>query len=304
MNELPCTKEFLAYLRLERSLSDNTLDSYSCDLRRLCGYLEQRDVRQPADVTAVHLSEYVKTLFEIGFCASSIQRTLSALRRYYAFLAAEGFISEDPTALLESPRSTRYLPSVLTVGEIEAILSAVDTSKPFGTRDRAILETLYATGMRVSELTAFTVEQLLEEESLVRIIGKGSKERIVPAGEIALYWVKEYLQVERPRLQRMHTDNALFLNVRGKQLSRMGIWKIIRKYAVAAGMQKKVSPHTFRHSFATHLLEGGADLRLVQEMLGHANIVTTEIYTHIDREHLKEVHRSFHPRSAEKKVRA
>ena len=230
----------------------------------------------------------------------SIQRTVSSLRGYFAFAAAEGAIEVDPTALLESPRSARYLPSVLTIEEIEKILAAVDTKKRGGVRDRAMLETLYATGMRVSELAGFIMENILWEEGLVRIFGKGSRERIVPIGEVALDWIKQYYETERPFLARPDSDSTVFLNVRGKALSRMGIWKIIQYYTGMAGIGKHVSPHTFRHSFATHLLEGGADLRTVQEMLGHANIVTTEIYTHVDREYLKEVHRSFHPRFQKK----
>jgi integrase/recombinase XerD len=218
------------------------------------------------------------------------------MRGYFAFIASEGLLQSDPTELLESPRMNRYLPAVLSVEELGALLDAVDTRKRGGVRDRALLETLYATGMRVSELSTLTVEQVLETEELVRVFGKGSKERLVPIGRIALRWIGEYQAVERPLFCKAHTDSTLFLNVRGTALSRMGIWKIIQKYSSAAGLNKKISPHTFRHSFATHLLEGGADLRTVQEMLGHANIVTTEIYTHVDREYLKEVHRSFHPR--------
>jgi integrase/recombinase XerD len=189
------------------------------------------------------------------------------------------------------------LPAVLTVPEIEKLLQSVDCSKRFGIRNRAILETLYATGMRVSELSAFTYEQIMFDDELVRICGKGSKERLVPIGKIALHWIVRYYEEERVASVKPCSGSTVFLNVRGKAISRMGIWKIIQHYARFAQIQQHISPHTFRHSFATHLLEGGADLRIVQEMLGHANIVTTEIYTHVDREYLKEVHRSFHPRS-------
>ena len=202
----------------------------------------------------------------------------------------------DPTELLESPRNTRTLPSVLSVEEIEQLLSIIDLSVRGGLRDRAMLETLYATGMRVSELTSFAFDSIIENEGLVRIRGKGAKERIVPIGEAALYWINRYSEDDRFRFSKPHSDNTVFLNIRGRPLTRMGVWKIIRQYAQKAGVQKEISPHTFRHSFATHLLEGGADIRTVQEMLGHSNIVTTEIYTHIDREYLKEVHRSYHPR--------
>jgi len=242
------------------------------------------------------LSEYIRLLYDLGFAATSIQRTLSSIRGYFAFLAADGVIVGDPTELLERPKSIRYLPSVLTVEEMLSLFNAVNTGKRCGMRDRALLETLYATGMRVSELSNFTFEQILFDEGLVRIIGKGSKERLVPIGSMAIEWINKYLQTERPLLSKRSTDSSVFLNVRGTKLSRMGIWKIIRQYVKKAGITKQISPHTFRHSFATHLLEGGADLRAVQEMLGHANIVTTEIYTHVDMEYLKEVHRSFHPR--------
>ena len=300
MDELPYLDTFMAYLRLERTLSDNTVQSYRYDLQRLLSFLRQHRVDSLHAVTPDILSSYVRILFDIGFAATSIQRTVSSLRSYFAFVASEGEIDKDPTELLETPRATRYLPSVLTVEELEQLLNAVDTGKRGGIRDRAMLETLYATGMRVSELASFTYEQLMGDEELVRIFGKGSKERLVPIGEIALKWINEYCQVERPFFARPESDSTLFLNVRGKALSRMGIWKIIQKYVHSAGIKKEVSPHTFRHSFATHLLEGGADLRTVQEMLGHANIVTTEIYTHVDREYLKEVHRSFHPRQKAK----
>ena len=296
MQELPYQSIFLSYCRLERSLSQNTVDSYKFDLERLRGFLAQKQIKNIGEVTPDLLSEYVRVLFDIGFAATSIQRTVSTLRGYFSYLASDTIITNDPTELLESPKTARYLPSVLAIDEMLSLFDAVDVQRRLGMRDRALLETLYATGMRVSELANFTFEQILFEEGLVRVFGKGSKERLVPIGEVAIKWVKEYLETERPFLSRATTDSSVFLNGRGTKLSRMGIWKIIQRYAKKANLAKKISPHTFRHSFATHLLEGGADLRAVQEMLGHANIVTTEIYTHVDREYLKEVHRSFHPR--------
>jgi integrase/recombinase XerD len=296
MEKLPLLDEFLAFLKLERSLSDNTTDSYRFDLIRLGAYLHQKGITDPRQVSSEHLTAYVRALYDVGFAATSIQRTVSSMRGYFAFAAAEGAVDSDPTELLETPRSNRYLPAVLTIEEVERILAAIDVRKRGGVRDRAMLETLYATGMRVSELSSFTKEHSIPGEGLVRIFGKGSKERIVPIGEVALDWIKRYYDTERPFFAREDSDSTVFLNVRGRPLTRMGIWKIIKKYTGLAGIRKEVSPHTFRHSFATHLLEGGADLRTVQEMLGHANIVTTEIYTHVDREYLKEVHRSFHPR--------
>ena len=299
MKELPYQSAFLSYCRLERSLSRNTVDSYGFDLDRLRGFLHQKQIETVSDVTPDLLSEYVRALYDLGFAATSIQRTLSTLRGYFSYLVSDGVITSDPTELLESPKAGRYLPGVLTIEEMLSLFGAVDVQKRLGMRDRALLETLYATGMRVSELSNFAFEQILFEEGLIRVFGKGSKERLVPIGDVAIEWIKKYLETERPFLSRPSTDSSVFLNGRGTKLSRMGIWKIIQRYAKKANLEKKISPHTFRHSFATHLLEGGADLRAVQEMLGHANIVTTEIYTHVDREYLKEVHRSFHPRCKE-----
>jgi integrase/recombinase XerD len=296
MDELPLQEAFLAYLQLEKTLSANTIQSYRFDLERLRDHLNQQKINSVEEVSPDNLSKYVRTLFDIGFAPTSIQRSLSSMRGYFAFLIAEGIVKADPTELLESPKNSRHLPAVLSVDEIVQILSAVKSEKRGAVRDRAMLETLYATGMRVSELTAFKYEQILFTEGLVRVIGKGSKERLVPIGEVALHWINEYYASERPLFSKPHTDSSVFLNVRGRPMSRMGVWKIIQYYAHEAGIKKHISPHTFRHSFATHLLEGGADLRTVQEMLGHAAIVTTEIYTHVDREYLKEVHRSFHPR--------
>jgi integrase/recombinase XerD len=302
MTELPYIESFLAYLRLERTLSQNTVDSYRYDLQRISSFLHQHRINDVHEVSPEILFSYIRILYDIGFASTSIQRNISSLRSYFAFVASEGAIEKDPTELLESPRSSRNLPEVLTVEEIERILNIIDIKKKCGLRDRAMLETLYATGMRVSELCSFSFEQILENEGLVRVFGKGSKERIVPIGDIALHWINEYCQAERFLLAKPNSDSTVFLNARGKGLTRMGVWKIIHFYSHKAEVKKEVSPHTFRHSFATHLLEGGADLRTVQEMLGHANIVTTEIYTHIDREYLKEIHRSFHPRSKNKKI--
>ncbi len=302
MNELPYLESYFAYIRLERTLSDNTAESYMYDLQRVTSFLTQKSIDSIELVTPEILSEYIRLLYDLGFEVTSIQRTLSSLRGYFAFIVSEGAIEKDPTELLETPRSSRYLPSVLSVEEIESILNVIEINKRMGIRDKAMLETLYATGMRVSELSNLTFEQYMPEDGLVRILGKGSKERIVPIGEIAASWIDKYYSEERQSLVKADTDSTIFLNRFGKPISRMGIWKIVQYYVKLAGIKKNVSPHTFRHSFATHLLEGGADLRTVQEMLGHANIVTTEIYTHVDREYLKEVHRSFHPRYKQNNV--
>jgi integrase/recombinase XerD len=297
MTELPYLDTFLAFLRLEKTLSENTVESYRYDLNRLHGYLGQHRIEKISDVSPDLLSRYMRLLYDIGFAPTSIQRTLASMRSYFAFIVAEGELATDPTGMLESPRTTRYLPAVLTVEEIGTLLRSIDINKRFGVRDRAMLETLYATGMRVSELTMFAYEQLSFDDGLVRIFGKGSKERIVPIGKVALHWISRYYEEGRSVRVRPDSGSVVFLNSKGTAISRMGIWKIIQHHARSAGLGQHISPHTFRHSFATHLLEGGADLRIVQEMLGHTNIVTTEIYTHVDREYLKEVHRSFHPRS-------
>jgi integrase/recombinase XerD len=301
MKSLPHLTSFRSYLKLEKTLSDNTLESYTFDLERLAAYLTQHGIERLDDVQPDHLHKYIRDLHDVGFAASSIQRAVSSLRAFFAFVVSEGILAVDPTELLESPRSGRYLPSVLTIEEIESVLEGIDCTKRGGIRDRAMLETLYATGMRVSEIATVTLEQIIESEGLVRVFGKGSKERLAPIGETALAWIKEYCLTERPQFAKTNSDSTVFLGRTGKGLSRMAIWKILRRHVDAAHIKKHVSPHTFRHSFATHLLEGGADLRAVQEMLGHANIVTTEIYTHVDREYLKEVHKSFHPRSSVKR---
>jgi integrase/recombinase XerD len=298
MKILPNANTFLSYLKFEKTLSKNTLESYTFDLERLRAYFSQHSIEQLQDVTPDILHKYVRDLFDVGFASTSIQRTLSSLRSYFAYLVSEGFLQNDPTELLESPKAIRYLPDVLTIDEIDAIVNCIDVEKRGGMRDRAMLETLYATGMRVSELSNFALEQILTGEGLVRVFGKGSKERLVPIGDVALSWIDKYCTTERTSFYKPKSGSIAFLSTRGAQMSRMSIWRTIHKYVRAAGIKKEVSPHTFRHSFATHLLEGGADLRAVQEMLGHANIVTTEIYTHVDREYLKEVHRSFHPRYA------
>jgi len=281
---------------MERHLSANTIDSYRYDLNRLAAFFNAEKVAEISAVTVDILANYVASLYDVGFESTSIHRTISSTRAYFGFLVSEGLLSNDPTELLESPKLKKYLPAVLAIHEIESVLETIDSAKKGGLRDRALLETLYATGMRVSEIINFRYEHILFEENLVRIFGKGAKERLVPIGTIARNWIREYYNTERTRISKPTTDSTLFLNLRGSKLSRMGVWKIIQKHVKAARIQKHVSPHTFRHSFATHLLEGGADLRTVQEMLGHANIVTTEIYTHTDRKLLIEAHRTFHPR--------
>lgn len=288
---------YLNYLTIERGLSDNSVAAYKNDLLKLEGYLKamERPVHRalPDD-----LYKFIRDLGEAGLERSSITRITSSLRGFFRFLITERMIRSDPTEHLQVKAVRRKLPDVLTIEEVEAILRQPDSSTNKGLRDRAILEFLYATGARVSEATELRLTQLWLEDGLVKLFGKGKKERVVPMGRIARESIGTYLSGVRPSLlKRGKPTDGVFLNQeRGTPLSRMTIWNIIQEYASQAKITKKISPHTFRHSFATHLLEGGADLRVVQEMLGHADISTTEIYTHVDRSYLQEVHRTFHPR--------
>jgi len=289
--------EFIRYLRVEKNAAANTIDSYSLDLRRYIQSLQQQGIHSVEKIERSHVVSFLSLLRALGLSARSISRNFSAIKGFHRFLINEELSKGDPTENVDAPKLSKALPEVLTPDEIELILEQPNTNHVLGVRDKAILETLYATGLRVSELTALTQQNVLFDAELVRVFGKGSKERIVPIGRSALLWIRKYQEGSRPRLvKRGETNDALFLNVRGKPLSRMSIWNIVRQYTIAAGIKREVHPHTFRHSFATHLLEGGADLRAVQEMLGHADISTTQVYTHIDREYLKEVHRTFHPR--------
>jgi len=266
------------------------------------GDLERQGVMSPGDVTPDHIRLHIARLVDTGLAPASVARAISAVRGLHRFMMMEGEVEGDPSEHIERPRRARELPDVLSIADVEAILAATACDdaegNPYGVRDRAILEMLYATGMRVSELRLLRRSQLHFEQGLIRVIGKGNKERLAPIGLIAQEWVTIYNRRSRPLLvkQGIQNDDVLFLNSRGASLSRNAIWKMSRAYAEKAGVTKPVHPHTFRHSFATHLLEGGADLRSVQEMLGHEDINTTQIYTHIDREYLREVHRTFHPR--------
>jgi integrase/recombinase XerD len=296
------SRSYLHFLALEKNLSRNTIASYRLDLQRYVAFLERHNVRSVDAISASHAGLFLRSLRDAGLAPRSVTRALSAIKGFHKFLVSDGVTTQNPTETIDAPRIPRSLPGVLSREEIEAILSQPQASandkKQCWLRDRAILETMYASGLRVSEVTGLKQADVLAKEMLVRVFGKGSKERLVPIGCSALEWIERYRRECRVVLaKRGATDDALFLNIRGTPLSRMAVWKIVRAAAAKAGIQKEVHPHTFRHSFATHLLEGGADLRAVQEMLGHADIGTTQIYTHIDREYLKEVHRTFHPRS-------
>jgi integrase/recombinase XerD len=293
---------YLRFLALEKNVSPHTRAAYGRDLRRYAGFLEEQGFRGPSAVTAESVSAYVRSLHENSLSARSVARALSAVRGFHRYLLSERIVRSNPVELVDGPKLSRPLPDVLRREEVESIFAAFGgirepDPRHLRTRDRAILETLYATGMRVSELTALRWNQLHETERLVRVIGKGSKERVIPIGSHALRWIDKYRTICRPGLLRRGKNvDTVFLNARGTGMTRMAVWKIVQKYAREAGLNREIHPHTFRHSFATHLLEGGADLRAVQEMLGHADIATTQIYTHVDREYLKEVHRTFHPR--------
>ena len=288
---------FMDYVHLEQGLAENTVSAYGRDLDRYAAVLDARGVRTPVDVSQADVSALLQLLGELGLEASSVARNLSAVRMFHRFLQTEGVIEIDPTEHMKSPRLGRKLPAVLNVYEVERLMIEPDVETPLGLRDRALLEMLYGAGLRVSELIGMERSHLLFDLEVVRVIGKGSRERIVPIGTEAVEWVNRYLTGARVDLSRLASGDTIFLNFRGGSMSRMGVWKILRRYVQDAGIRKTVSPHTMRHSFATHLLEGGADLRAVQEMLGHVDISTTQIYTHVDREYLKEVHRTFHPRA-------
>jgi integrase/recombinase XerD len=290
-------EQFQDYLTFERGLSDRTLSAYRRDLARWAAHLVERGVEAPSQVTPEALRQWVFALKDAGLAPSSIRRAQSAVRTYFAFLIAEGAVDVDPTERLESPRMGRRLPDVLSREEVEALLDATDPDASLHWRDRAILELLYASGMRVSELVGLPLSALDLEEGFLTVFGKGSKERLVPVGEPALRAVRRYLADVRPKLDKGGGQGRVFLNARGAPLSRTSVWTLVKESARRAGITKKVSPHTLRHTFATHLLEGGADLAAVQELLGHADISTTQIYTHVDREYLRDVHRRFHPRA-------
>lgn len=287
---------FADYLAFERGLSARTLEAYGRDVARLIRYLSDRGIVRPQDVTRLELRDHVYSLKDRGLAPTSIRRALSSMRAYFAFLLEEEVIETDPTEQIESPRVWRTLPGVLSRRETERLLEAPDPSDPLHWRNRAVLELLYATGMRVSELVGLLLRSLDLDERTCLVYGKGAKERMVPFGRPARRALVRYLRDVRPELERGRGQGAVFVSARGRPLTRMAVWTIVRKARDRAGIEKPVSPHTLRHSCATHLLEGGADLAVVQELLGHVDIATTEIYTHVDREYVHEMHRTHHPR--------
>jgi integrase/recombinase XerD len=289
-------ERFDEFLTLEQGASERTNEAYGRDLARLAAWASFKGVTGPESLGPAHLREFIYHLKDMGLAPSSIRRGISAIRTWYRFLMTEGVVKKDPSEQLETPRKWRVLPEVLSAAEVERIIGAVSLDEPLAFRDRAMFELAYGAGLRVSEWIGLDVKDVLLDDLVVRVFGKGGKERLVPIGRHASGAVQMYLRELRPRLEKGKGEGRLFLNAHGRPLSRMGAWTILRKYVTLAGIEKTVSPHTLRHSFATHLLEGGADLRAVQEMLGHADISTTQIYTHVDREHLRQVHKQFHPR--------
>jgi integrase/recombinase XerD len=288
---------FRDYLALESGHSANTVEAYLRDLRRLGEFATSKRIRHPGKLSRPMLREFVFLLKDLGLSPASIRRAVSAIRTYYGFLLAEAKVSDDPSDRLESPRRGRTLPVTLSVSEVEALLESPKVDQPLAWRDRSLLELAYGAGLRVSELCTLALTDLLLTENLVRVFGKGGKERVVPIGRSVIGAVSVYLHTMRSELDRGKSRGRVLLNARGQPLSRVGAWGIVKRAAKRAGITKRVTPHTLRHSFATHLLEGGADLRAVQEMLGHADLSTTQIYTHVDREYLRSVHKQFHPRA-------
>ena len=284
-------------LALEEGASPRTIEAYRRDVIRCAAYMREQGITAARDISPAALREFIYHLKDLGLAGSSIRRSISALRTWFRVMLAEGLVHTDPTERLDSPQRWRTLPEVLSVDEVTRLLAAPQLDERLAFRDRAMLELAYGAGLRVSEWIGLAAKDVLLEDGLVRVFGKGSKERLVPIGRSAIGAVAVYMRELRPLLERGQGKGILFLNGQGKPLTRMGAWKILRKYVEQAGIEKDVSPHTLRHSFATHLLEGGADLRAVQEMLGHADIATTQIYTHVDREYLRSVHKQFHPRS-------
>ncbi|GAA3898685.1 site-specific tyrosine recombinase XerD [Anoxybacillus suryakundensis] len=293
-------KDFIHYLIVERNLAHNTIVSYERDLKKYVQYLQQVEQQSSwNNITRFHIMQFLKFLKEKGSSPKTIARHLASVRSFHQFLLREKAVDQDPTVHIETPQLPRTLPNVLSMAEVEALLEAPKQNTPFSIRDKAMLELLYATGIRVSELIQLDVSDVHLTMGFIRCYGKGRKERIVPIGKMATEALKQYMEKGRPKLlsKKRGTTDALFLNHHGERLTRQGCWKILKRLAREANIQKPLTPHTLRHSFATHLLENGADLRAVQEMLGHADISTTQIYTHVTKTRLKDVYKQFHPRA-------
>ncbi|HEY8362959.1 MAG TPA: site-specific tyrosine recombinase XerD [Tissierellaceae bacterium] len=290
-------KRFLDFISVEKGLAVNTIESYKRDLKSYICYLKAQNIADIKSTSKTTIISYLLLMQKSGKASSSISRACAAIKSFYHFLARERYIDEDPTINLGTPKLEKKLPRVLTVQEVERLLEQPDTADPLGFRDKTMLELLYSTGIRVSELISLTVDDVNLDMGFLRCLGKGSKERIVPIGSFAISYLRQYITHIRNQLIKGKSTKILFVNHKGKALTRQGFWKIIKKYARKAGINKEITPHTLRHSFATHLIENGADLRAVQEMLGHADISTTQIYTHLTKTRIKEVYDKTHPRA-------
>ncbi len=296
-------KLYTNYLRTEKSLSENTISSYNSDVTRFLEYCSKNcEISEPARISQDTVSAFLNFLSgkesgEFQYTGKSVARIISSLKSFFSFLEEENVIEISPMDNVESPKISRLIPEVLSIEEMERLLELPDVAEKLGCRDKALLELMYACGLRVSEMIELRLSNLLFEQGIVRVFGKGSKERIVPVGNSAIRAVEKYIKESRELLRKQASKDFVFLNFRGGKLSRMGVFDIIRKYSRLAGIKKSVHPHTLRHTFATHLLQGGADIRIIQEMLGHSDISTTQIYTHVSRDYLIEVHKTFHPRA-------
>jgi integrase/recombinase XerD len=299
MNWQSYIKGFQAYLKLEKSLSENSVEAYINDVFKLETFFSMKYPKLGiAEIEYAQLQEFVKWIYELGLEASSQSRIISGIKSFFNYLLIEDIIKTNPSEFLETPKLPRKLPETLSIEEINILLDAINMSTPEGERNKAMLETLYGCGLRVSELVSLKISELLFNEGFIRVIGKGNKQRLVPIGSVAIKQVQQYIQkVRQTTKPKPGFEDIVFLNRRGKQLTRVMVFTIIKQLAQKAGINKTISPHTFRHSFATHLINGGADLRAIQEMLGHESITTTEIYTHLDNEYLRDAIISFHPRS-------
>jgi len=289
-------EEYLDYLGVERGLAANTLESYGRDLRQFSAYIKSRNASF-GELDRLDILTYLDGIKKQGKSTATVSRSLASIRSFFKFLSHEGKISTDPAAELDSPKVEKKLPSVLSLQDVEALLYKPDNTTPGGIRDRAMFEVLYATGIRVTELVSLTMSDVNLEAGFIKCLGKGNKERIVPLGSVAIKALHTYLTTGRTKLVRSREVRSLFVNHHGRQLTRQGFWKLLKKYARESGIDANITPHTLRHSFATHLLENGADLRSVQEMLGHADISTTQIYTHVTKTRLREIYDKAHPRA-------
>nr|WP_244361582.1 site-specific tyrosine recombinase XerD [Dolosigranulum pigrum] len=291
--------EYIIYLKIERGLSANTVTSYKRDIEKYLTFLTEKKITQLDEVSRFEILDFLQTLRQSGAADNSIIRMVSSLRKFHQYLKRESIVSDDPMQLIDTPKKASTLPKAISPQAVEQLLEAPDTTTPLGVRDRTILELMYATGLRISELVNLKLSDMHLTMGFIQTMGKGEKERIIPLGEIASQWLDHYLDGARVYLQDQsaETSEYVFLNSRGKSLSRQGVWKKVKQLALEAGIDQNVTPHTLRHSFATHLLENGADLRMVQELLGHADISTTQIYTHITKTRLKQVYSDYHPRA-------